>query len=170
VAFIVTINSERSIYIWDAAHDSFDDATPQISVTFGWPEWTPDGRLAFSGIGPEDSYSQIYVWDGEAAINVSQIPNVDNYVPAWGTNGRWAFVSANSPNVLHIHDMTNRAIFKIYGTFPMAWSSQGLLIFCSYENPEGVVAMWDGHKLTEVTTSTYWAQWQSGERLDCVSG
>lgn len=65
----------------------------------GHVAWGPDNQLAFTEFytfGPTtDSYpSEIFFWDGNAIISLSQNPSGEDRYPAWSADGQLAFLSA----------------------------------------------------------------------------
>jgi Tol biopolymer transport system component len=175
LAFLSYRDSGYDIFVWDgdSLRDGLPDITPftnivpEIITYYSSPQWTNESQLTFTGA--EDSYIQIYVWDGNSAINVSQNPDHHNVNARWSTDGRWAFAttSGHYQESLYVRDKENNTILMTEGGYP-AWSSNGDLIFCRYG---WTLNLWNGQEIIEITQSIVInAQWQSGSRIHCSSG
>ncbi len=82
LAWTFEVNETREIIVWDGRDDCLN-----IGSTISYnPVWSADGRLAFMRRG-SDSESEIYVWDGENTLNISQHPDRDSN-PQWLADGR----------------------------------------------------------------------------------
>lgn len=64
-------------------------------ILFRTLKWSQDGRLAFS-IGSDDLPTEIYLWDGNTTVNVSQNPTFSDDCPAWNNDGRLSFISGKA--------------------------------------------------------------------------
>lgn len=82
LAWTYEVNETRAIIVWDGIDDCLN-----IGNTISYnPVWSADGRLAFMRRG-SDGESEIYVWDGENTLNISQHPDRDSN-PQWLADGR----------------------------------------------------------------------------------
>lgn len=182
IAFFSTQDGIYNILVWDGV--SMENGSPDISTFtnipteltahstyYPFPTWTNNNQLAIMTTASQDSYTQIYVWDGETATNISQNPDLRNGRPRWTADGRWAFATFfPSPQLLYVRDTENNIIFETEGQSP-AWSSDGNLMFCTYVGSDKwTLNLWDGQQTVEILSEyNIMAQWQSGERIFCSS-
>jgi hypothetical protein len=140
-----------------------------------FPTWTHDGNLAFGAHGPGDTRQQVYLWDGQTAVNISQNPLLHNAVQGWNGDGLWAFATFFSPGqFLYVRDAANQPLATLEGGISAAWGANRHLAFCRYNRDTGwSLWMWDGEKTSEIARGyEIYAQWQSGngDRVVCSSG
>ena len=179
LAFLSTRDGQYNIFVWDGL--SFRDGSPDIkpfiddpSALIGYysfPNWIPDGHLTFISQTAVDTHTQIYVWDGQAATNISQNPNLHNGIPMWSDNGHWAFVTYFSPQqLLYVRDAGNRPLLTTEAQYSPAWSPNGLLVFCK-PDPSWTLAVWDGQQIVNlVRNREIRAEWGNGNSVACSSG
>lgn len=173
---ICSVEYECDILIWDGV--SFRDGLPDkstftkipqpIRVAFNWL-WDIENRLMFTDAN-EFGREEIYRWDRENVVNMSQNPDNHNGGPYLSHDGRWAFVTFfSSEQLIYVRDSENNTLLVSSGQYTPAWSSDGYLMFCK---PNWVVNLWDGQQIIEVTKGgDIWAQWQqSGKYIFCSSG
>ena len=60
--------------------------------------WSNNGTLAFTEYfindpSPKNDPSEVYIWDGNAIVSVSQNPSGEDRFPAWSKDGQLAFLS-----------------------------------------------------------------------------
>lgn len=173
LAFASVINGgqQQAIYIWNGA--TAIDITPQN--TLGNPQsfdiaWSLDGRLAFTvwfGSSSRDPRSEIYVWDGEATLNLSQNANAEDREPTWNTNGEIVFGSTlDNEYVLLLWDGTSYVDglpdvssfariapqLNIYSPFSV-WVNDDLLAFEAFAPQDSYVQVyiWDRQTLTNIS-------------------
>jgi TolB protein len=68
-----------------------DDGRQLIKLTSGessnyFPSWSPDGKkIAYTSSGPYPKGSDIYIIDanGSNIINLTDTPDIDDYLPVW---------------------------------------------------------------------------------------
>ncbi len=88
-----------TLYLWDGA--TVIDITPDSTATISGVDvaWGAHDQLAFTAwfAGSAGAYSgEVYLWNGEQAISVSQNPTGEDSSPAWSPDGRLAFLSARN--------------------------------------------------------------------------
>ena len=184
LAFLSAWNGGNHIFVWDGVslrdgspdHDTFADTAPELITSTSFPTWTNADRLAFAGTGSQDQgYSQIYVWDGQAATDLSQIPNLHTRsTPQWSADGRWAFVNLVSDDhaVLYVRDADNNTLLTLEGGTSPAWSSSSGLAFCTRDESQSqwVLSVWDGTQVTEIVRGdVVFARWGNSSEATCAS-
>lgn len=112
--------------------------------------WGPDGRLAFTIIytyshsnPAEGDDSEVFIWDGDKTVSLSQNPTGSDRDPAWNEDGKLAFFSERAGNYdIYVWDgvstingepdkstYTNiAASLTDYYSYPV-WSNTGSLTF-----------------------------------------
>jgi Tol biopolymer transport system component len=171
---------EADIFVWDGVSlknglpdkSTFVNVAPELSGFLSYPTWTSEGGVAFSSFTAQEQGAQVYVWNGQTAINISQNPFENNTTGTWSRDGRWAFPTYYFESKLYVRDSENRPLLSTQGQYPPSWSVSGYLMFCNYERPEWVLSIWDGETITEVTRANeILAQWQGGSNVVwCSSG
>lgn len=181
VAFASDYDGHREIILWDGV--SISDGKPNTSTFMkpsdglnvnslyhGMAGWTSEGQLVMDATSAEDETIQIYIWDGEQAINMSQNPDKHNGGARWSPNGMWAFIQHSGGQYqegLFVRDEDNNTILH-RGMGYHAWTSDGDLSFCSFG---WSLHLWDGESIIEIVSSNIInAQWQCGARIHCSSG
>lgn len=179
VAFLSARGGKFNIFVWDG--QSFKNGLPDIqplvddpSGLIGYaslPGWTPDGQLTFTSQTAADTHTQIYVWDGQTATDISQNPGLHNGSPQWSRGGRWAFMTLFSPQqLLYVRDSDNRPLLTVEAYQP-AWSSGGYLLFCVPNRLGWGLSVWNGQEIISITDAyVINAQWGNGNGADCSSG
>jgi Tol biopolymer transport system component len=182
LAFLSGTDSSDNLLLWDGVtlkdgqpdKESFVSIAPEMIGFFSPPTWTSQNQLVFSALAAEDSNPQIYVWDGEAATNISQNPDEDNRNALWSADGRWVFTNNDlRDQFVYVKDTDNQSLLMTRGTnyFMPVWSSGGVLAFCRLDEPDWVLAVWDGQDIHEVARgASIRGQWQSGVSILCSSG
>lgn len=180
LAFQSERNGEYDIFVWDGVSlknglpdkNGFSNAAPEFTGYYSFPQWTPDGRVMFTGSSPEDQHVQAYLWDGEMALNLSQNPLAHNNAGSWSRDGRWAFTTFWSPEqMMYVRDTENHTLLAAKGQYSPAWSMGGYLMFCRYDRPEWILTIWNGKEITEIARGDeIYAQWQGGTGVVCSSG
>ena len=93
LAYVSTQDDKSSLSIWDGEHIfQIFDSFKQISEL----SWGPDNRLAFTEFAlaaNEKDSGEIFFWDGEKIVNLSQNPTGEDRFPEWNENGLLAFNS-----------------------------------------------------------------------------
>jgi WD40-like Beta Propeller Repeat len=114
--------------------------------------WGINGKLAF-----EAGY-EIFVWDGQKVINVSQNEGEDK-TPTWSTDGRLAFISTRNGGAdvirngkANVHVWDGKTLININQTDQdvnfIYWFEDGPLVMV-YEE-EKKIRTWDGKTVAEV--------------------
>lgn len=175
LAFISAQTDWNNLYIWDPQQDTkpiYVPVSANLYITTFDLTWTNDGRLAFSAQGLEDNEYQVYLWDGENAVDFTQVPTRSNIDPRWSADGHWAFVNVFSDEQnITIRDSTNNTLLVTDGDFAPAWSAGGLLIFCTMNESDWALRLWDGAEVTTIGRGEYVeAQWRGGAGVNCTSG
>jgi hypothetical protein len=179
VAFLSAHGGKFNIFTWDG--QSFKNGSPDIQPIMddpagvigyaSFPGWTADGRLTFPSQTATDTHSQIYVWDGQTATDISQNPTLHNGGAQWSSDGRWAFVTLFSPQqLLYVRDSDNRPLLTVEAYQP-AWSSNGYLIFCVPNRSGWGLSAWNGSEIISIAPADVInAHWGNGSGADCSSG
>jgi WD40 repeat protein len=181
LAFLSDRGDEYDVLVWDGVSlkdgspdaDTFTNVAPELTDYYSFPEWSYDGQLVFLAIGPDDTHSQIYEWDGGTATNISQNADLHNGSPVWSPDGRWAFATYFSPEqVVYVRDTSNKTVLTVEGQYGPAWSSDGYLALCA-RKPLGIWALsiWDGDTIVEIALGEEISvQWRSGQSIVCSNG
>ena len=90
LAYISEIGKEQYLMIWDGKQ-----STPIyfISNRISELDWSTDNKLAFTVFSSSSYPSEIFIWDGQSTILLSQNPSGEDRYPAWNENGELAFLS-----------------------------------------------------------------------------
>jgi hypothetical protein len=134
--------------------------------------WTNAGLLAFEAKTRQDYQSQIYVWDGHTASNLSQNSTMHNHSPKWSRDGLWVFSGVStlsSDTFIFVRDAGNRPVLTLEGRNPV-WSSDGHLLFCFRDHNRGwILFLWNRQQLIEIVQGVeIWGWWQNGTSLHCI--
>jgi WD40 repeat protein len=89
------------IYVWDGESVIAVDS-PQPVSEVEIMVWSQDNRLAFTARPPGENGgdlwpAELYVWDGQQTINISQTPDRNEWTGPWSNDGRLAY-STEGPN------------------------------------------------------------------------
>jgi Tol biopolymer transport system component len=169
LAFMSGEGGEADILVWDGVSVA---VAPELSKYYAAPTWTSDEQLAIVAQADQDSYTQIYVWDGQAATNISYDPTMHNGNPRWSDDGRWAFTTdSTSQRLLYVRDSENRVVFTTAGGYSPVWSPEGYLIFCKPSLRGWSLSVWNGVQTRSITQSGFiYAQTSDGSTVYCSSG
>ena len=181
LAFLSERDGAYDIFIWDgrstvdgfADGHTFTNVAPDLTSYFSSPVWTDSGTLSFVGYGPGDQHAQIYEWDGQKAVNISQNAGLHNGGQSWRGDGTWAFVTYFSPEqLLYVRDSNNQTVLTTAGEYPPAWSENGRLMFCVPDSAgRWGLAIWDGSAVVEIANDyEIEAFWSNGAGVLCSSG
>src|SRR5262249_9213995 len=134
------------------------------------PFWTNKGLLGFTATDSVNN-TQIYLWDGKVATDISQNPTTSNGAPTWSADGRWAFATFDSQHqVVYVRDAQNKPLLTVEGQSP-AWSPGGYLTFCDLTSTGWKLLIWDGSRVTKVAQGVnIVTEWQGGSWSVCSSG
>ncbi len=159
----------KKLLLWDGkSFSSLYDHRGKISEVV----WSNNGKLAFTeffinDLPPDGDSSEVYIWDGNATVSVSQNPSGEDRFPAWSRDGKLAFFSSrNGENdvfiwdgiskingVPDIHTFTNIAPgFTQYYSLPV-WTSSNTLAFSGGGTGDSHVQIyeWDGQTAKNIS-------------------
>lgn len=153
-------DNKTTLLIWDGEssvqifHTSARISTHELT-------WSSDGRLAFTIFDtPDGDSSEIFMWDGNKTVSLTQNPTGEDRFPAWSDDGRLAFLSERAGaydifiwdgistinGLPDVHSFSNVApSLTDYSTMPV-WSSSGSLTFTGSRLGERYIQIyeWDG--------------------------
>lgn len=184
LAFLAVTGERHGLYVWDGVsyRDGAPDAAsyhqiaPGMTAYYSSPTWTTDGSIAFGVQLPGDQHSQVYRWDGESLVNISQNPDAHSGGETWNKYGYWAFITYFSgEQLIFIRDSDNNTLLETQGQYTPAWSNGNDLAFCHMERSpshlDWILSIWNETTLTEIALGDeIYAQWQSGQQTVCSSG
>jgi WD40 repeat protein len=154
-------NRNTYLYVWDGEsilrinHAEADTIIEGIA-------WSYDNRLAFT-VRPSDHQagrsfpSELYLWDGQQTINVSQTPEREERLGPWSQDGRLAYISlgftSDDPNTVIIWDGLNSTqVYSDVGTlYWLGWNAEDELTFTRLRNDISQLYRWDGTKLIDIS-------------------
>jgi hypothetical protein len=161
-----SIETERNnLLLWDG--DRFLDIY-KYNGDIQEATWSLKGQLAFTEFfinEPSNDRSEVYVWDGNALINVSQNPSGDDRFPAWSEDGQLAFLSnRNEFYDIYVWDGVSKSnglpdikSFKNiapdltqYFSNP-TWSSNNSLSFSGGNESHAQIYEWDGQTAKNIS-------------------
>jgi Tol biopolymer transport system component len=144
--------------------------------------WSSDGRLAFTLFDtPDGDESEIYIWDGDETVSLTQNPTGEDRYPVWNEDGHLAFLSERAGvydifiwdgtstinGLPDVHSFSNIApSLTDYSTMPV-WSSSGSLTFTGSGPGDGYIHIyeWDGAVATNISQNrdfhSVGQQWRS---------
>ncbi len=180
IAFLSERNEEHDIYVWDGVSinndlpdvNTFSKIAPYLIGYISHPVWTNTGSLTFESSGEAPgSGVQIYKWDGNSAVNISQNPDLHNGGQRWRSDGYWVFVTYfSSEQLIYIRDKENQTVLTTEGQYVPAWSTSGYLMFCVKAPSGWTLSMWDGKGVINIAQgNTIAASWSNGESVFCSS-
>ncbi|MBK9751504.1 MAG: PD40 domain-containing protein [Chloroflexi bacterium] len=161
------------LYVWDG--DTTLDVTPTdfdaLIVSYEDVGWDAAGRLVFTVFAPfnqrqpSSNASEIYLWDGNTTVNVSQNPTGEDRFAAWSADGRLAFLSARGANYdIWVWDgVSYRNGFPDATTYTNVepeltdyfsgpgWTSDGRVAFLASPGRHAQVYVWDGQTATDMS-------------------
>lgn len=165
----------NGIQVWDGQRLNPIAPLNMEGSSWRWVVWGPENQLAIdygtytpaSDSAPELRDMDLYLWDGDRLINVSQNPQMAEYFVTWSQDGQLAFLSRNAfesklviwdgkltaantvdPNSL-IHLTSQLGIFLDYLSVPH-WTESNSLSFFAHDQADDRVKLyrWDGRILT----------------------
>ena len=157
------MNGIADILIWDGQQTFNLDLRLGLDLApNGMPAWSVDGRLAWSG--GEIENEEIYMWDGEKIINVSQNTGRDT-MPTWSSDGHLAWTSERDENA-EIYVWDGEQIINISQNPDgddrnASWSNDGRLAWGSGVNNNLEVLVWDGEQVINVSQDAGWDAWHA---------
>lgn len=95
LAYVSIQDNGETLSIWDGNNSFkiFDSLNSISEIT-----WGPNGRLAFTEFDftptDEKDSSEVFIWDGDKTVSLSQNPNGSDRFPEWNENGQLAFNSS----------------------------------------------------------------------------
>jgi len=147
------VNGIADILIWDGQQTYNLDLHLGVDLApNGLPAWSHDGRLAWSGGRSENT--EIYVWDGEQIINVSQNTGRDT-MPTWSSDGHLAWTSERDGNA-EIYVWDGEQIMNISQNpdgddSNATWSDDGRLAWDGTINGNLEVLVWDDEQIINIS-------------------
>ncbi len=168
LAFESEQDDEKTLSIWDGRTIS---QIHHYQVQIGDLAWSLDGRLAFTEfytfIFPyEGDPSEIFIWDGDTTVSLSQNPSGEDRYPAWKMDGQLAFLSEREEKIYDIfvwdggsninglpdvNSFVNIAPnLTDYYSNPV-WTNSGSLTFGASEGGFAQIYEWDGEKATNIS-------------------
>lgn len=126
LAFLSERDAKYRLLVWDGVSyqdnapdvNSFTEIAAEATGYFSSPSWTSTGQIAFGIPAPGGQYTQIYLWDGEVATNISQNPDAHNGGQTWSSDGYWAFVTYFSPEqLIFVRDRDNNTVLETGGQY-----------------------------------------------------
>ena len=168
LAYVSTQDNEARLSIWNGKNSFqiFDSATMIDEIT-----WGPGDRLAFTAfdLGPADEKdsSEVFIWDGDKTVSLSQNPTGSDRFPEWNKDGLLAFNSNRKgehdifvwDGLSTINGMPNVKTFSNiaphltwYFSMPV-WSDSGTLTFQGNGPRDEHVQIyeWDGQKANNIS-------------------
>lgn len=183
LAFQSTTRSDTDVLVWNGTYGtdgmpdpaSFVNVAPELTGSYSELHWIDQGRLAFLGLKPGTRReTQIYAWDGEQVVNLSQMSGYSLRFTKWTADGRWAFRASRSSKereLLYVRDASNHTVMITAAYTIPAWSEDGILAFCLRQSGAWSLILWDGEIFWEAARGTSVdAQWESGESVSCSNG
>lgn len=162
-----------SLYVWDG--ETAFDVTPidfgALIVAYEDIGWDAAGRLVFTVFAPfnqrqpSSNASEIYLWDGNTIVNVSQNPTGEDRYAEWSADGRLAFLSARGANydiwvwdgVSYRNGLPDATTYTnvepaLTDYFSgSGWTSDGRLAFLASPETHAQVYVWDGQTATDIS-------------------
>ena len=159
----------KSLLLWDGK-DIFD--------IYGYHQyvneisWGPNNQLAFTDFSnsysPDDGDpSEVFIWDGNVTVSASQNPTGEDRFPAWGKDGRLAFLSnRNGEHDIFVWDGKSKNNgFPDISTFlniapdltnyysDLTWTNSGTLAFQGSGTSDLSIQIyeWDGKTTTNIS-------------------
>ncbi len=88
--------NEKKLFIWDGKNvfDIYSYHKQVNEIT-----WSPSGQLAFTDFytfvlpNDEHDFSEIFLWDGNTTVSISQNPSGEDRFPTWNNDSQLAFLS-----------------------------------------------------------------------------
>lgn len=158
IALSLTSKGYGEIHILDTQSENrLPVNLSQEKNIFGRPlAWSPNGRYLAISSYPFSDGRQIYVWDGETAINITpngMVKPARGYDIAWSPDGRLAITAWFD----FLDDFKDSEIYVWDGETPTnlsqnptgvdrnpSWSADGKLAFLSARDGEYDILIWDG--------------------------
>ncbi len=94
LAYVPAQDDVTTLSIWDGKSNSPIRHSPGL---IGELAWSSDNRLAFTDFhnfnSDDEDRSDIFIWDGNTTVNLTQNPTGEDRFPVWNENGQIAFLS-----------------------------------------------------------------------------
>jgi hypothetical protein len=152
---------------------AFHRAFSQFDLGLSNIEWSAAGDLTVSFAAPDDDgFLQIYRWEGQEPVNISQNPGVTHGGQRWSDDGHWT-VATFPPlqQFIQVRDPDNAVILNTEGMYRGAWSATGKLLFCKQMSTGWALMAWDGEQLVHlVQGGVIYALLPGGHPLYCATG
>jgi hypothetical protein len=160
LAFIVSNDTQRDIYIWDDGELTGLGLTDYNIADF---DWSSDGRFVFSVWNSP----ALYIWDDDNITDIN--PNPDEgqvwvQALAWSEDGRIAFVAGQNGG-WYAYVWADGTVTQLGNGFSyLEWNSDGRLAYFSGFS----LYVWDGENSEEIGAGVY-PQWSMDGRLAFIS-
>ncbi|MEM9776422.1 MAG: hypothetical protein AAF902_17730 [Chloroflexota bacterium] len=162
------LRSEPSyLYIWDGKQSKL---IAQSKGGFGDMDWGPNNQLAYVDhrLSSDTEPDEIFIWDLEKTVNLSQNPNGTDRFPKWNEDGELAFISerngdydvfvwngssfdqAGRPDASSFENIAPQ--LTQYYSNPV-WTASGTVSFTGRDltDPSPQIYDWDGLQATNVS-------------------
>ncbi|MBI5932556.1 MAG: PD40 domain-containing protein [Chloroflexi bacterium] len=161
----------KTLSIWDGKELR---EIHHYKVDIGDLAWSPDDQLAFTEFysyvsSYEGDPSEIFIWDGNEIINVSQNASGTDRYPAWSADGQLAFLSeredeydlfvwdgkSKNNGMPDIHTFINIAPDLTQYYSEPEWTNSGLLTFSarSPSDSHTQIYEWDGRSASNISNN-----------------
>jgi len=163
LAFLSRKNEESYIQIWNGENIAEIYQTRNLISEF---TWDTNHHLAFTEFSSTDDQAEIFIWDENQVVSVSQNPSGYDRYPTWSRDGQLAFLSQNGKEwnifvwdgVTKDGDTPDTSSFRNiapnligYASTP-AWSYKNTLTFTGqvpFETTQ--IYEWDGKKAHNIS-------------------
>lgn len=171
--FSSTGKESNELMLWDG--ENISKIYDYHKAVYGYT-WNLNDHLAFTDYYtfsfPHDGdSSEIFIWDGNKTVSVSQNPSGDDNSPAWSKNGKLAFLSKRNgkydvfvwdgkskvKGVPDSNTFINVAPNFEHSSYGLTWTSSGTLAFSALGNGDKYAQIyeWDGQTTTNISKNSF---------------